>query len=49
MGLAFLVNAVIQNLTALHLSPELTVFVGLVLGEVSKALSNYTKQETNLG
>lgn len=41
MGLAFLVQAIINNLTALELSAQVTVFVGLVLGEVSKAINNY--------
>lgn len=49
MGLAFLVNASINNLTALHMNSDVTVFVGLVLGEVSKALNNYLHQETTLG
>ncbi len=49
MGLAFLVTSVSNNLTALELSPQVTVFVGLILGEVSKAISNYLNQETNLG
>lgn len=43
MGLAFLVNVALNNLTALQLTPEWTVFAGLVLGEISKAISNYLK------
>jgi GH24 family phage-related lysozyme (muramidase) len=49
MGLAFIVNASLNNLTALKLTPEVTVFVGLVLGEISKALSKYRSQETDQG
>jgi hypothetical protein len=51
MALAFLVTAVSNNLTSLHLSSEMTVFVGLILGEISKAINNYLSdhQETNLG
>lgn len=40
MGLAFLIQAIINNLTALQLSPEVTLFAGLVLGEISKAINN---------
>lgn len=51
MALAFLVTAVSNNLTSLNLTPEVTVFVGLILGEVSKAINNYLSgyQDTNLG
>lgn len=51
MALAFLVTAVSNNLTSLQLSAEMTVFVGLILGEISKAINNYLSdhQETNLG
>lgn len=41
MALAFLVNAGASNLTALQLDPSVTVFIGLILGEISKALNNY--------
>lgn len=41
MGLAFLIQAIMNNLTALELSAQVTVFVGLVLGEISKAINNY--------
>lgn len=41
MALAFLVTAISNNLTALELSPQMAVFVGLVLGEISKAVNNH--------
>lgn len=39
MGLATLVTYIVENLSVLELSPQVTVVLGLVLGEVSKWLN----------
>lgn len=43
MALAFILEITASNLGVLELSPELTIFLGLLLGEASKALNNYLK------
>jgi len=40
MALAGFLALVVENLTVLELSPQLTVILGLVLGEVSKQIMN---------
>ncbi len=40
MALAFFVQTIVNNLTSLHLGADVTVAVGLVLGEVSKYINN---------
>lgn len=37
---AFVLSAIANNLGVLELSPEATTIIGLVLGEVSKALNS---------
>lgn len=49
MALAFLIQAVTTNLTTLNLTPEMTVFAGLILGEISKAINNYLGENQQLG
>lgn len=39
MGLAAVVAYIVENLSVLELSPQVTVVLGLVLGEVSKWLN----------
>ena len=41
MVLADLVKEVIANLSTYHLSTTLTVLLGIVLAQISKALTNY--------
>lgn len=41
MTLAFVLEITASNLGILELPPEITVFIGLILGEASKALNNY--------
>ena len=36
MGIAVAVSAIANNVSSLNLDPSVTVFVGLVLGEISK-------------
>lgn len=43
MLVAALIQFVLDNLNLLHLSPEVTVVIGLVLGQVSKMLNTQTK------
>jgi hypothetical protein len=43
MGLALLVEFALNNLGLLDLSPQLTVVIGLVLGEVSKWINTGLK------
>ena len=40
VGVVAMVDDLIQNLTAYNLSAEVTVILGLVLGEISKHLNN---------
>lgn len=40
MVLAFALDAAIKNLSGLKLNPETTIFIGLILGEVSKAIKS---------
>lgn len=39
MGFAVALAYVAENLSVLELSPQITVFLGLVLGEISKYLN----------
>jgi hypothetical protein len=39
MGLAVSLAYIAENLSILELSPQITVFLGLILGEVSKYLN----------
>lgn len=41
MIVGFTVTAVINNLSVLELQPAVAVLLGLILGEVSKAINNY--------
>lgn len=45
MAVAFILGAVLTNLQVLELSPQMTVFIGLVIGEITKALNNYAHSE----
>jgi len=40
---AGMLSLVMDNLSVLHLSPTITVFIGLVLGEVLKAINNWSQ------
>ena len=40
MGLAAIITIIVNNLTTLGLSPTITAFLGLILGEIGKAISN---------
>lgn len=42
MTVAFIFAYIAENLSALELSPELTMILGLVFGEISKALNTKT-------
>lgn len=42
MAIAVFVNALATNVGMLELSPEMTVFIGLILGEISKQLNKKT-------
>jgi hypothetical protein len=42
MAIAVFLGSVSENIGLLELSPQVTVLIGLVLGEVSKWLNNYT-------
>ena len=39
MGFAVALSYIAENLSILELSPQITVFLGLILGEVSKYLN----------
>jgi len=41
MALAFVLSASLVHLDALQLSTQQTVFIGLVIGEITKAINNY--------
>lgn len=41
MALAFVLTSSLNNLDALQLTTQQTVFIGLVIGEITKALNNY--------
>lgn len=43
-----LANYVSANLTGYHLSPELTLVVGLIAGEVSKYFNNELSDSVNI-
>ena len=43
MGIAVAVSAIANNISSLNLDPSVTVFIGLVLGEISKYLNTQTK------
>ena len=40
MTLVFLLEAIVSNLGVLELSTEMTIFIGLVLGEITKEINN---------
>jgi len=40
MTLAFVLEAIASNLGILELPPQVTVFIGLVISELTKALNN---------
>lgn len=40
MVLAFIVSYLLENLSTFGLSSQITVILGLVLGEISKAINN---------
>jgi hypothetical protein len=42
MAIAVFLSSIAENIGVLELSPQVTVLLGLVLGEVSKWLNNYT-------
>ncbi len=44
MTLGFAITAIISNLSTLELQPTVSVFLGLILGEVSKAINNYLSE-----
>ena len=48
MLLAAFLTLVSENITGFGLSPEATVMFGLVLGEISKAISNAVKEHEPL-
>lgn len=39
LGIAFALSQIVQGLSSLQLDPSITVFLGLVLGEISKYLN----------
>lgn len=44
MAGVFLLNAMVTHLSSLGLDTNATVFIGLILGEITKALKNYTNK-----
>lgn len=47
MALVFVLGAVMQHLTVLELDNTVTIFIGLVVGEITKALNNYVNNQYN--
>jgi len=47
MGLSFLIAAILSHLNVLELDPTVKLFIGLVLGEVSKAITNQLSSGDN--
>jgi len=47
MALAVVIDYAIQSLTGFQFSPIVTVVLGLVLGQVSKAVHEYLINDTN--
>lgn len=45
MIVAFALEEILKDVSVLQLTPELTVIVGLILGQISKALNNYISQK----
>ena len=45
MVLAFAIEELLKDLSVLNLTSEVTVVIGLVLGQVSKALNNYISEK----
>lgn len=45
MALAFLLTQITPDIQAMGISPEIKVFLGLLIGEVTKALNNYLTRE----
>ena len=41
-----LLNAIIENLSSFGLSTELVVLLGLILGEITKVLNNFSQGKT---
>lgn len=45
MVIAFALDQLLKDLSVLSLTPEVTVIIGLILGQISKALNNYISQK----
>lgn len=43
MGIAFALTAIANNISSLNIDPQTAVFIGLVLGEISKYLNTKAK------
>lgn len=43
LGIAFILSQIVEGLSTLQLDPSVTVFLGLVLGEISKYLNQKAK------
>jgi hypothetical protein len=48
MLLAFMIDAIAQNLGIFNLSPEMTAFLGVILGRLSKAINVYIQENKEL-
>ena len=45
MVMAGFLAIIADNLNAFYLSPQTVIFVGLFLGEITKALNNWSKEQ----
>lgn len=48
MFLAFAVDSIASNLGIFNLSPEMTAFLGVILGRISKAINVYIQSNQEL-
>lgn len=48
MGLAAVIDAIAQNLTALQIDPMYVVVLGLILGQVSKSIHDYIIEQAEI-